>query len=70
MRRIELICKLIGPHIAHIDGILTEVTALVNLRMIVASVVVEYFAISQGTSHNSYVLLVGHHPKLPLIGLL
>ena len=48
MRRIDLICKLIGPlFIALIDGISTEVAILVNLGMNVASVDVEYFAIAQ-----------------------
>ncbi|RDL35914.1 Uncharacterized protein BP5553_06526 [Venustampulla echinocandica] len=48
MRRIDLICKLIGPlFIALIDGISTEVAILVNLGMNVASVAVEYFAIAK-----------------------
>jgi solute carrier family 40 (iron-regulated transporter), member 1 len=46
MRRIDLMCKLIGPlFIALIDGISTELAIIVNFAMNVASVVVEYFAI-------------------------
>ncbi|KAJ5801084.1 uncharacterized protein N7518_003152 [Penicillium psychrosexuale] len=48
MRRIDLVCKLIGPlFIALIDGISTEVAILVNLGMNVCSVVVEYFSIAK-----------------------
>lgn len=48
MRRIDLICKLLGPlFIAFIDGYSTKVAILINLGMNVASVVVEYFAIAQ-----------------------
>jgi len=48
MRRIDLMCKLMGPlFIALIDGISTEIAILVNLGMNVASVVVEYFAIAK-----------------------
>jgi Ferroportin1 (FPN1) len=48
MRRIDLMCKLMGPlFIALIDGISTEVAILVNLGMNVASVIVEYFAIAK-----------------------
>lgn len=48
MRRIDLICKLLGPlFIALLDGYSTQVAILVNLGMNVASVVVEYFAIAR-----------------------
>lgn len=48
MRRIDLICKLIGPlFIALVNGMSTEVAILVNLGMNVASVVVEYYAIAK-----------------------
>ncbi|KAJ5190710.1 uncharacterized protein N7498_009695 [Penicillium cinerascens] len=63
MRRIDLVCKLIGPlFIALIDGISTEAAILVNLGMNVCSVVVEYFSIAkvyyevpelQETKHSS-----------------
>ncbi|KAJ5604584.1 iron-regulated transporter [Penicillium lagena] len=48
MRRIDLICKLVGPlFIALIDGISTKAAILVNLGMNVSSVIVEYFSIAQ-----------------------
>lgn len=48
MRRIDLVCKLIGPlFIASIDSISTEKAILVNLVMNIASVVVEYFSIAK-----------------------
>ena len=48
MRRIDLLCKLLGPlFIALIDGISTEVAIIVNLAMNVASVIIEYFAIAR-----------------------
>ena len=48
MRRVDLICKLLGPlFIALIDGYSTQIAILVNLGMNVASVIVEYFAIAQ-----------------------
>jgi iron-regulated transporter 1 len=48
MRRIDLICKLIGPlFIALTAGYSTQIAILVNLGMNVASMVVEYFAIAQ-----------------------
>ncbi|KAJ5153438.1 uncharacterized protein N7482_009916 [Penicillium canariense] len=63
MRRIDLVCKLIGPlFIALIAGISTEAAILVNLGMNVCSVVVEYFSIAkvyyevpelQETKHSS-----------------
>jgi len=53
MRRIDLICKLIGPlFIALIDGISTEVAIIINFLMNVASVLVEYFAIARVCSAN------------------
>ncbi|KAJ6105270.1 hypothetical protein N7523_010080 [Penicillium sp. IBT 18751x] len=63
MRRIDLVCKLIGPlFIALIDGMSTEAAILVNLGMNVCSVMVEYFSIAkvyyevpelQETKHSS-----------------
>nr|ODN98551.1 hypothetical protein L204_02514 [Cryptococcus depauperatus CBS 7855] len=63
MRRIDLVCKLIGPlFIALIDGISTKAAILVNLGMNVCSVVIEYFSIAkvyyevpelQETKHSS-----------------
>ncbi|KAJ4269996.1 hypothetical protein NW762_001669 [Fusarium torreyae] len=48
MRRIDLICKLLGPFfIGIIDGISTETAILVNLTMNCASVILEYFTISR-----------------------
>ncbi|KAI9782194.1 MAG: hypothetical protein M1839_005308 [Geoglossum umbratile] len=48
MRRIDLICKLMGPlFIALIDSVSAEAAILVNLGMNIASVVVEYFAIAK-----------------------
>ena len=48
MRRIDLVCKLMGPFIiAMIDGYSTEVAILVNLAMNLASVVIEYYAIAR-----------------------
>jgi solute carrier family 40 (iron-regulated transporter), member 1 len=47
MRRIDLICKLLGPlFIALIDGASTETAIIINFTMNVASVPVEYFAIA------------------------
>jgi len=47
MRRIDLLCKLVGPLlIALVAGFSTEIAILFNLAMNVASVVVEYFAIA------------------------
>jgi len=68
MRRIDLICKLIGPlFIALINGVSTEVAIIVNFSMNVASVVVEYNTIARvclaSRFHNN------HHDVLPL-GLL
>jgi iron-regulated transporter 1 len=48
MRRIDLVCKLLGPlFIALIDGISTEAAIMVNLGMNVCSVVVEYYSIAK-----------------------
>jgi solute carrier family 40 (iron-regulated transporter), member 1 len=48
MRRIDLICKLLGPlFIALVDGISTEVAIIVNFGMNVLSVGIEYFAIAK-----------------------
>ncbi|KAH8690406.1 Ferroporti-1 [Phaeosphaeriaceae sp. PMI808] len=48
MRRIDLMCKLLGPlFIALIDGASTEIAIIVNFAMNVASVFVEYFAIAR-----------------------
>jgi len=48
MRRIDLLCKLLGPMlIALLVGISTRNAILTNLGMNVASVVIEYFAIAR-----------------------
>ena len=48
MRRIDLVCKLLGPlFIALIDGISTETAIMVNFGMNVCSVVVEYYSIAK-----------------------
>ncbi|KAI9041870.1 uncharacterized protein KD926_006415 [Aspergillus affinis] len=48
MRRIDMVCKLIGPlFIALLDGISTETAILVNYGMNICSLVVEYFSIAR-----------------------
>jgi iron-regulated transporter 1 len=48
MRRIDLVCKLLGPFfIGMVDGISTETAILVNLIMNCASVIIEYFTIAR-----------------------
>ncbi|XDG07631.1 hypothetical protein ABKA04_007246 [Annulohypoxylon sp. FPYF3050] len=48
MRRIDLLCKLLGPlSIALIDGFSTKVAIIVNFAMNIASVTVEYYAIAR-----------------------
>ncbi|KAK6526477.1 hypothetical protein TWF694_005063 [Orbilia ellipsospora] len=48
MRRIDLICKLVGPlFIALLAGVSTEIAILTNLTMNIVSVAVEYFAIAR-----------------------
>jgi solute carrier family 40 (iron-regulated transporter), member 1 len=48
MRRIDLICKLLGPFfIAVIDSISTEIAILVNFGINVASIGIEYLFIAQ-----------------------
>ena len=48
MRRIDLICKLIGPlFIALMNDISTKTAILVNLGMNVSSVIAEYFTVAQ-----------------------
>ncbi|KAK5290618.1 hypothetical protein LTR99_011019 [Exophiala xenobiotica] len=48
MRRIDLLCKLLGPlFIALIDGFSTKVAIIVNFAMNISSVGVEYFAIAR-----------------------
>ncbi|KAJ4309565.1 hypothetical protein N0V84_011439 [Fusarium piperis] len=50
MRRIDLICKLLGPFfIGIMDGISTETAIFVNLGMNCTSVVVEYITIARHT---------------------
>lgn len=59
MRRIDLVCKLLGPFlIAMIDGISTEVAILVNFGINVASISIEYLFIAQ-------VLLILHLASRP-----
>lgn len=56
MRRIDLVCKLLGPFfIGIIDGISTETAILLNLSMNCASVVIEYFTIAR-VGYRSYSL--------------
>lgn len=48
MRRIDLLCKLLGPlFIALIDGISTDTAIIVNFAMNLLSIPVEYFAIAR-----------------------
>ncbi|KAI1457298.1 Ferroporti-1 [Annulohypoxylon moriforme] len=48
MRRIDLLCKLLGPlFIALIDGLSTKVAIIVNFAMNIASVTIEYYAIAR-----------------------
>ncbi|KAF3386316.1 Solute carrier family 40 member 1 [Penicillium rolfsii] len=48
MRRIDLVCKLLGPlFIALIDGVSTETAIMVNFGMNICSVVVEYYSIAK-----------------------
>jgi solute carrier family 40 (iron-regulated transporter), member 1 len=48
MRRIDLLCKLLGPlFIALIDGLSTKIAIIVNFAMNVLFVGVEYFAIAR-----------------------
>jgi iron-regulated transporter 1 len=48
MRRIDLMCKLLGPlFIALLHGSSTENAVVVNFAMTIASVLVEYFAIAR-----------------------
>lgn len=48
MRRIDLLCKLLGPlFIALIVSVSTEIAIIVNFAMNAASVFIEYFAISR-----------------------
>ena len=48
MRRIDLICKLLGPLlIAFIDGLSTEIAITTNLAMNIASVGFEYLAVAR-----------------------
>lgn len=48
MRRIDLICKLLGPlFIALIDGVSTESAIVVNFGLNLASIIIEYFAIAK-----------------------
>lgn len=48
MRRIDLICKLVGPlFIGLMDGISTETAILINLGMNVCSVIIEYYSIAR-----------------------
>lgn len=59
MRRIDLICKLLGPFlIAMIDGVSTGIAILVNFGMNIASVPLEYYFIAQ-VSLRCLILLTG-----------
>lgn len=53
MRRIDLICKLLGPFfIGIMDGISTETAIFVNLGMNCTSVIVEYITIARVSQLN------------------
>ena len=48
MRRIDLVCKLVGPFVISIlDGFSTKLAIEVNFGMNVASILVEYYAIKK-----------------------
>lgn len=67
MRRIDLVCKLVGPlFIALIDGYSTKLAITVNLAMNIASVPLEYFAIAQ-VYHRSPALQE-HKPAVSRTG--
>lgn len=56
MRRIDLICKLLGPFVIGIvDGISTEAAILVNLGMNCISVIIEYFSIAKVKRRSSLI---------------
>ena len=58
MRRIDLLCKLIGPLvISLIDGLATKIAILVTLGSSVVSVSVEYFAAAQVAFHHRFGML-------------
>ena len=59
MRRIDLICKLLGPFfIALINGISIETAIIVNLGLNCVSVVIEYFSIAEvRRTFRSHVLI-------------
>lgn len=61
MRRIDLVCKLVGPlFIALIDGFSTKIAILTTLGMNVASIGVEYFAIARvGLTLSEFLSSVG-----------
>ncbi|PGH15243.1 hypothetical protein AJ80_05596 [Polytolypa hystricis UAMH7299] len=48
MRRVDLVCKLVGPFaIALLDGVSTQIAILVNLAMNASSILLEYYAIAK-----------------------
>ena len=62
MRRIDLMCKLLGPlAISLLDGLSTRIAILVTLGLSLVSVGVEYLAIAQVTPHG---LAVRHFTNL------
>lgn len=63
MRRIDLICKLLGPFfIGIMDGISTETAILINLAMNCISVVFEYFSIAKVCDPGtSFAISSSHH---------
>ncbi|KAF5011840.1 hypothetical protein FDECE_2072 [Fusarium decemcellulare] len=64
MRRIDLLCKLLGPlFIALIDGYSSELAIIVNFAMIATSVVVEYFAIAKVYRDTPKLQEPKHHPQ-------
>lgn len=61
MRRIDLVCKLIGPlFIASMDVISTDTAILVNFGMNLGSVVVEYHSIAKVLSRRYDMSLCAH----------
>lgn len=72
MRRIDLICKLIGPlFIALVDGISTQHAILLNFGMNAVSIAIEYFAIARvyyevpELQEAKQLALPQHDPTLP-----
>ena len=55
MRRIDLLCKLLGPlFIGLIDGKSTELAIAITFGMSLTSVLIEYYAIASVSHYISY----------------